>query len=121
MPSTASFGPVMVFLATPMSDSVIVQSTTLWQQMRTQNALTEARLFSRKDAFWVKLIPFMFNLAANLLLELVVNCGKEEFHANFYSYIYSGTIRMHFNSHSKLDLCFSIQGRRKLFLVGGGG
>ena len=28
-------------------------------------------------------------------------CAKEEFHANFYSFINSCTIRMHFNSQSE--------------------
>ena len=39
-------------------------------------------------------MPIIFKLAANVLLELVVNCGKEEFYANFYSYIRSHTIRI---------------------------
>ena len=50
-------------------------------------------------------MPFIFKLAANFLMELVVNCAKEDFQAVF-TFLHSGTIRM--NSHNKLDLCFSI-------------
>ena len=35
-------------------------------------------------------------------------CAKGEFYANFYSFINSHTIRMHFNSQSKLNLCFRL-------------
>ena len=54
-----------------------------------------------------KLIAFIFKLAANMLLELdnphvysqqhVVSYAKEETLANFYSFISSRTIRIHFH------------------------
>ena len=64
-------------------------------------------------------MPFIFTFFANLLLELYnfipmrrlhltghgYYCAKEEFHANFYSFINFRTIRMYFNSRSELNLC----------------
>ena len=63
-------------------------------------------------------MPFIFKLVANLLPELddshvysqqdVVNRANDEFHANFYNFINSHTITMHFNPHSEWDLCFRL-------------
>ena len=38
----------------------------------------------------------------------VGNRANDEFHANFYNFINSHTITMHFNSHSEWDLCLRL-------------
>ena len=45
------------------------------------------------------------------MVELEQEELKEEFHANFYSFINSGIIRMYFSSNNELNLCFKLMVR----------
>ena len=49
-------------------------------------------------------MPFIFKLATNFLFELMVNYAKEDLKF-LNSFIRPRAIRMHFDSHSELDLC----------------
>ena len=56
-------------------------------------------------------MPFIFKLAANLLLEFVcshVYSQHEVVNEQKYSSIQIPTTKMHFNSHMELDLCFKV-------------